>query len=343
MRIENLEPRKPGLLSMLRHFGQAEQNISQSAEFGFPLPAAIRNIPKTEVIEAGEGLSPIQKVELLKVMLNSLRAAWEKEIKPRIAQVRNAAPTSMKSGNDFFTEADVSSERRIRDMFLEAFGEKNIRIFGEEANAYLGNIDSRVGIRIDPVDGTESMKFSKTDWGIMVGVYEGTPENETQVMGAVYFPERDAFMLHVAGSGVFFGNESNGQIRKVEPVKPQDSLQNLMIHIWEHSDVTQRGNTTALRTELGNKKARLRSTASACGDVLEALMTQGNRAFIIDGDYNEVDFIPHTFLEQIGYKMYTWDGTHVRPEDPSLVNKKLVLVPPGKAGESILETLKSIS
>ena len=315
---------------------------SQGKGFAFPVPKEIRDLNPAETIDAGEGIEPISKEKLFQVTLESMRQAWELEIKPRLPGIRNTPPDSMKKGSDFFTEADTSSESRIKGLFMESFGENNIRVFGEEADKYLGNLASRIGVRIDPVDGTESMKFAKPDWGIMVGVYSGVPENEEQVLGAVLFPERNVLMYQVKGVGVFIEDLELSETRKIEHVLPQDSLGNLIIQIWEHTKVAERGRTLAIRKKLDAQSARIRSSASSCGDVLEALTTQGNRAFIIDGDFNQVDFIPYAFLETVGYKLYKWDGTLVHADDTNLPNQKLVVVPPGQAGKDIRQIIKDI-
>lgn len=346
MRLEHFEekPKGPELLHIARSVQESSADIleSEKAGFAFPVPKQVRDMEDSE-LQAGEGLASVRKLELFKALLRALKEAWEKEIAPRLPNVRNNPPGSMKSGTDFFTEADTSSETRIRDIFLQSFGERNVRVFGEEAGKYLGNIESHIGIRIDPVDGTESMKYGKTDWGVQIGVYEGTPDNERQILGGIFYPEKNMLVFHVEGIGVFVEDLELAQSRKVELVHPQDSIKNIIIQMWEHSDVAQRGNTEELRRRLSDKKARLRTTASGCADALEALLTKGNRAFIMDGDYNEVDFIPAAMLEQVGYKIYTWEGEEKRADDMSLKNGKLIMIPPGKAGREILEAVRGLT
>lgn len=318
--------------------------------FAFPVAEKVRNMSDDEKVHTSEeDKEGIAKKELLKASLKALSLAWEQAIKPLISKVRAKEVETLKHGTDFFTEADTKSEEIIRNYFVEQFGEQSLRIFGEEANRYSGNEKSRIGVRIDPIDGTESFKFSKdADWGIMIGVYEGTPENDHQIISAVYFPERQQLLYSVDGVGVFGTNMNEGkelQLDKVgtkeyTTVPDRDDVKDIITSQWKHTDASQRGNNTAIENALVDKKARIRSTDSSCGEVLEALESNGKRAIILDGDFNQVDFIPFTMLEKVGYKIYDWQGNEKRADDPELTNQKLVVVPPGKAGQEILETIK---
>lgn len=310
--------------------------------FAFPVHEKIKKMDPDERIKVSpDDKAGIGKLDLVEVAFKSLKDAWEQEIEPRIEKVRSKPPEHLKDGTDFFTEADTASEEVIRELFFKKFGKENLRIFGEEANKYLGNEKSRIGIRIDPIDGTESMKFGKPDWGIMVGIYEGVPKNERQIAGVVYYPERKMLAYSVENVGVFVTDLESSETKEIEQVEPQDDLGNMIIQIWEHSDIKQRGNIPEIKSALENKGARIRSSASSCADVLEALLTNGQRAMIIDSDYSEVDYIPYSFLEKVGYTLYDWEGNELRADDVKLKNKKIVVIPPGKTGKEILETIEN--
>lgn len=340
MRLEHFDEKQrgPELLNIARKVEKSSNDIleSEKAGFAFPVPEEVRAMDSSETLDAGNG-AKINKLELFKTVLHALKEAWEKEIEPRLSSIRNKPPedAKQKEGTDFFTEADTKSEQVIRERFMHAFGADTLRIFGEEANKYLGNLDSHIGVRIDPVDGTEAMKFGKPDWGIMVGVYVGMPESERQVMGAIYYPERNLLVYNIDGVGTFVSDTELAETNKVAPVQKQDDLGNIIVPIWEHSDLKQRGNNELIKRKLVEHGGRIRSTQSVCSDTLEALLTKGGRAMIIDGDYNQVDFIPLSFLEKVGYMLYKWDGTPVRADDINLKNEKVLVLPPGKAGEQI--------
>ncbi len=339
------------LMSTISKSESHSRDLLESTGQGFAYPVAekIRQMPdEDKVFRNEEDKEGLGKKELLKATLRSLSLAWE-QIKPLIGDIRNKDVDHLKAGTDFFTEADTKSEEVIRDYFIEKFGEQSLRIFGEEANRYMGNEQSQIGVRIDPIDGTESFKFSKdADWGIMIGVYVGTPESEKQIISAVYFPERQQLLYSVDNVGVFGTNMNEGaelQLDKVgtkeyHRVPDRDDVKELITSHWKHTDATQRGNNNAIEAILVEKKARMRSTDSSCAEVLEALESNGKRAIILDGDFNQVDFIPFAMLEKVGYKIYDWEGNEKRADDAGLTNKKLVVVPPGKAGREIVESIK---
>ncbi len=330
----------------------ADEELESAGEgYAFPVAEKVRKM-EDEMIPTGiEGIE-LSKQELFKVCLRSLKTAWEQAIRPRVKEIRARAVDKLKAGTDFWTEADTGSEEIIKRNFLEVFGAESIRIFGEEANKYLGNINSKVGIRIDPIDGTVSFKFSKNaDWGIMIGIYTGTPENEKQIMSATYFPEREMFMYYVDGVGVFTTSLAESSYVSIEevgtkeygPVPAQDELKDVIVTHWKHTDFEQRGNIKEIEHELARSQARIRSADSACADVLEALQSNGKRILLVDGDYTQVDFIPHPALEKLGYRIYDWQGNERRFDDVGISNEKLVIVPPGKAGEKVLDVVKQFS
>lgn len=343
---------RTGLYKTIKQNETYSRDLLESAGqgFAFPVHEKIRGITDERVYRDQNDKEGLSKRELLKACLQALSLAWERAIKPRINEIRVKNIDHLKAGTDFFTDADTESERIIRDHFIQQFGEQSLRIFGEEANRYLGNEQSQVGVRIDPIDGTESFKFSKdADWGIMVGVYIGSAESEHQIISAVYFPERQTVLYGVEDVGVFRTNLAEGpetQIDKIgtkeyQKMPDRDDLRSIITTHWKHTDQSQRGKIDRIEKGLTKAKARVRSVDSACAEVLEALESDGKRAMIIDGDFNQVDFIPYSMLEKVGYKIYDWTGKEHQAENPELSNKKVVVVPPGKAGREILGIIKS--
>ncbi|GEM_PF-2130500 len=341
MILENFRSKndnKPGIFETVAQAGARSEDALESARLGFAFPVheRIRNLGnKTVRAFGGKELS---RTELMKTMLTSIERAWTEAIQPQIGEMRRTgvATDSIKGGIDFYNKADVDSEELIRGCFLEKFGEQNLRIFGEESAQYLGNINSHAGVRLDPIDGSESIKFGMPNWGIMGGVYEGTPDNERQVLGAVYLPERHALICYEEDAGVFVTDTATGEVREIKPFPEHNTLGDIIVNVWRHTDKRRRGNIAAIEAALFEKGARIRS-AGNCVDVLDAMLMDGARAMIIDGDYNEVDYICNRWIEKLGYNLYLWDGTPVRADDASLNDKKVVIVPPGQAGKEILE------
>ena len=348
MTFENFSLKNKIAPDILETVAQVEDRSNDALEsarlgFAFPVHEKIRSLGD-KTVRAFEG-TELSRTELMRTMLTSVDRAWKEAIQPRIGGIRTEgiANESIKHGTDLFTEADILSEELIRNSFVATFGEKSLRIFGEEAAKYSGNIESHAGIRIDPVDGTESMKFGKPNWGIMAGVYEGTPEDEREVSGVVYMPERRSLIVYEEDAGVFVTDTETGEVQEIKPFGEQDKLGDIIINVWRHTEMKQRGKIYPIENALSKAGGRVKSVAGNCNDVLDALLTGGARAMVIDGDYNEVDFICNRFLEKLGYSIYTWSGELVRADDASLSNRQIIIVPPGKAGEEILNIVKQFA
>ncbi len=276
---------------------------------------------------------------LLSTFFRASEKAWEEAIQPRMEAIRKGAvdrKSEKGGGTDFFTEADVESEKIISEELFTEFGTEAIRIFGEETNAYAGNLDAPISIRIDPIDGTEAFKFGKPTWSIMVGAYTGRGENEQQIAASIFFPEYyNEAIFFAEEAGVFIGSNTTGNVKEIAPTEVQDNLGNIIVAYYRHSNLHKRGNIDTIIKNLELNGARVKSTTPA--EVKEALETAGKRALVIDGDFNEVDFISFSLLVRQGYALYGWDGAPLNVDDASLADRKIVLVPPGKAGEKIRE------
>jgi len=194
-------------------------------------------------------------------------------------------------------------------------------------------------VRIDPIDGTESFKFGKPTWSIMVGAYVGRGAGERQVASAVYWPEYyNEVMFLLDGAGVFKADLGTRSVVEFSRVGNHDSLNELIVSFWKHSSHMERGRIDEIVKDLDLAGARLRTVTPV--DVKEALETGGRRAMVFDGDYTKVDFISYSALARLGYTVHGWDGTPRSVDDPALTNQKLVIVPPGRAGDAILDIVR---
>jgi fructose-1,6-bisphosphatase/inositol monophosphatase family enzyme len=281
---------------------------------------------------------------LLRTFFSATTAAWQEGILPVMADVRahQVDSSERKHGNDFFTAADTASEEIIVKQLQNAYGTEAFRIFGEEKNAYTGNQDAAVTIRIDPIDGTENFKFGKPTWGIMAGAYEGRGENEKQLISVVYYPELyNQFLFTLGDAKAYVYDRRSAVTTTFDTIESQDELSNMLTAVRKHSDRTQRGPIDDVISAL--EKAGARICYSSSLDAKEALETRGKRASIMDGDYSQVDFIQYAVLQRLGYRVFDWLGIERNIDDPSLDNQKLMIVPPGHAGEQILQIITSIA
>jgi len=291
-------------------------------------------------IQFPEKIRNSERFGLLQTMLAACEQAWKEAIQPRMNAIRHAKidAKSFKKGTDFFTDADMESEKIIKETLIAAHGESAFRIFGEESGTYTGNLEADITIRIDPIDGTEAFKFGKPNWSIMVGAYVGRDSLEQQIASAVYWPEYfNEILFSLEDAGVFIGNMTTGTVAEISQLDRQDDLGNIITAFYKHSNMKERGNDDAIVRQLEEAGARVRSITPT--EVKEALETAGKRAMILDGDFNKVDFIGYSSLVRLGYRVFGWDGAEYNIDDPGLANKKLAIIPPGQAGEMILKII----
>lgn len=281
----------------------------------------------------------MDKNKLLDVMFNTSQLAWYSVIQPRMAKIRQQSISKAfikGQGTDFFTQADLESERIITEELTKHFGKDTFRVFGEEKNTYTGNLTSDITIRIDPIDGTEAFKFGKSNWSIMIGLYSGRGEQEKQILATIYYPEYYNEMLYSSEDNkVCIKNMQTGDTKEFTQIEQQDELSNIIVAFWKHSDLKKRGNIDEILKKLEEAKARVRTISPT--EVKEALITNGKRAMVIDGDFNQVDFIGYSLLGKLGYKIYDWNGAEYNIDDSNLTDKKLIVIPPGEASKQILE------
>jgi fructose-1,6-bisphosphatase/inositol monophosphatase family enzyme len=288
-----------------------------------------------------EKVRAASRLALLRSMMSAAITAWTSEIEPRMSMVRAAAidAAARKKGTDFFTQADIASERAIVEALVSEHGADGLRIFGEEAGAYSGNPDAAVTIRIDPIDGTESFKFGKPTWSIMIGAYVGRGASERQVAAVVYWPEYYSEILFLLDdAGVFKADLRSKVVTEFPRVDAYDELDDIIVTFWKHSNIAERGRIDDIVRALEMAGARTRTVTPV--EVKEALETRGRRAMILDGDFTLVDFVSYSALTRLGYSVRGWDGAPCSIDDPALSNRKIVVLPPGRAGDKILEIVR---
>lgn len=294
---------------------------------------------KTPYVSAGSELG-VDILALTSAMVESVQEAWEVAIKPRMQAVRDMklSQDDMKIGVDFFTEADVESEKIIKSKIQEKFSPNTFRIFGEEVHAYEGNLNAPITIRIDPIDGTAQFKFGQAQWGIMVGAYVGRDADERQIAAVVYFPEYyNEIVFRIGDVGTFCANLASGEITQYQKMDSFDNFADVLFKIHKSHDLTKRGNIDELFLEINKLGGRI-ITGSPM-DTKEALATRGRRVFITNKDWDQVDFILTSSLVMLGYKIFNFEGVPQNIDDPALTGSNFILLPPGKIGDLVLKVM----
>ncbi|OGG46099.1 MAG: hypothetical protein A3F84_11165 [Candidatus Handelsmanbacteria bacterium RIFCSPLOWO2_12_FULL_64_10] len=100
---------------------------------------------------------------------------------------------ALKGPNDFVTEADRESERRISEVLRSAFPDHAIT--GEEGGASAGSAEYRWFI--DPLDGTTNFVYGIPFFCVSIGLSRG----RDPLLGAVYDPLRDELFAGERGRG----------------------------------------------------------------------------------------------------------------------------------------------
>ena len=101
---------------------------------------------------------------------------------------------------DLVTEADIASQRTIRDAILAEFPGHGF--LGEENESILPGPD---GLRwiVDPLDGTTNFVHGIPEYAVSIGL----EQNGKLMVGVVYSPVYDACYLAAAGEGAFLNGE----------------------------------------------------------------------------------------------------------------------------------------
>jgi myo-inositol-1(or 4)-monophosphatase len=132
-------------------------------------------------------------------------AAGAEVLLPRFGRER--ASGSKSSPTDLVSEADLASERAIRDVL--AARRPDDGILGEEGT---GDVAGSTGLRwvVDPLDGTVNFLYGLPQWCVSVAVEDG----EGTLAGVVHDPVRDeAFCATADGEALLDGESLLGSGR----------------------------------------------------------------------------------------------------------------------------------
>ena len=141
-----------------------------------------------------------------------LREAAKAEILPRFRRLGEGDIREKSEASDLVTEGDEAAERLIKARCAELFPE--MLFIGEESvaadPALLGRLaDADLAITVDPIDGTYNFASGMPLFAVMAAVVS---KGET-VMGVIYDPMGDDWILAEKGSGAFLVRPDGERIR----------------------------------------------------------------------------------------------------------------------------------
>ncbi|MGS2723914.1 inositol monophosphatase family protein [Porticoccus sp. GXU_MW_L64] len=113
-----------------------------------------------------------------------------------------------KGVQDMATEADINTEKLIRQRLAQAYPEDGF--FGEETGAELSQDDAQGIWVVDPIDGTHPFVSGMALWCISIAYVQ----NDRVELGVIYDPNQDELFTACRGQGTFL----NGQ-----PIQPSKS------------------------------------------------------------------------------------------------------------------------
>ncbi|KKB09863.1 inositol monophosphatase family protein [Devosia chinhatensis] len=131
-----------------------------------------------------------------------LKQAAKQEIMPRFRRLDEGMIHTKTSAFDLVTEADTNAERLITAAILEHA--PDTLVIGEEAVAanpalLTSNLEDRITIYVDPVDGTANFAGGLPLFAVMAAVVQ----NGEPVAGIIYDPMGDDFLMAEKGCGTW--------------------------------------------------------------------------------------------------------------------------------------------
>jgi myo-inositol-1(or 4)-monophosphatase len=145
----------------------------------------------SETASAGGSSTPAQETELAELAIETARMAGALLLE-RVRQGAEREVTSKSTPTDLVSEADVASQRAIRELLRER----------RPADGFLGEEEGeseqgRSGLRwvVDPLDGTVNFLFGIPQWCVSVAV----GDDAGTIAAAVFDPNRDELFSATRG------------------------------------------------------------------------------------------------------------------------------------------------
>ncbi|MCD4705363.1 inositol monophosphatase [bacterium] len=132
----------------------------------------------------------------LKIIINAAKSSGE-ILKKYFG--KNLKTTEKGMAADFFTKADIESEKNVLKILKKEFPDYNI--YSEESE-YINN-NSEYTFYIDPLDGTNNFVLGISNFSISIALVKN---NET-ILGVVYNPITDQLYYAEKNKGAFLNNK----------------------------------------------------------------------------------------------------------------------------------------
>jgi myo-inositol-1(or 4)-monophosphatase len=157
--------------------------------------------------------------ELLEVAVETARMAGER-LALRARAGAEVSISSKSTPTDLVSEADVDSERAIRELLRERRPRDGF-VGEEETDVAVESGDSGYSWVVDPLDGTVNFVFGIPQWCVSVAVRDA----HGTVAGAIHDPNRDElFCAHRDGPARLFTRDGESELRgRVRTVTPSAS------------------------------------------------------------------------------------------------------------------------
>jgi myo-inositol-1(or 4)-monophosphatase len=206
--------------------------------------------------------------ELLDVAVEAARMAGER-LARRARAGAEASVSSKSTPTDLVSEADLDSERAIRDLLRERRPEDGF--IGEESDVAAEQGVSGYSWVVDPLDGTVNFVFGIPQWCVSVAVRDA----HGMVAGAIYDPNREElFCARRDGPALLIAGEEESELRgRVRTVTPSDSpsaehaLASAMVATGLYYDANVRAAQAKVLARLAGRVRDIRRFGSAALDL----------------------------------------------------------------------------
>jgi 3'(2'),5'-bisphosphate nucleotidase len=156
-------------------------------------------------------------------LTTAVAAAREAGAVVRDLYERAAITTHLKGDGSPVTDADLASDRIIRDALVRAF--PNDGILTEESGDDSARLRAKRCWLVDPLDGTKQFIARTGEFDILIAlVVDGRP-----VLGVAYQPTTDLLLSAIAGQGTWI--EQDGRRRRLQ-FRPASTPPRLATSIW---------------------------------------------------------------------------------------------------------------
>lgn len=239
-----------------------------------------------------------------------LKQAAKQEIMPRFRRLDDGMVQTKTSAFDLVTEADTNAERVITAAIREH--SPDTLVIGEEAVAanpalLTSNLEDRITIYVDPVDGTSNFAGGLPLFAVMAAVVQ----NGEPVAGVIYDPMGDDFIMAEKGCGTWqvFPDGRRTRVKYADPV-PLSEMGGVASVFFLPPE--QRG------TVLANL-AKIRMLAAyRCAGHEYRFAAGGNMHFMMYGKLMPWDHVAGALMmAECGAHVAKFDGSAYRPGDVS--------------------------